>query len=83
MPLYTGLISPQLEHSLSPIYSELQHAMTEDAVVKKFDPDGIVQSTCQVTTFQDHYFITNSFREAKEKIKEFIKTIETPFQVNT
>ena len=56
--------------------------MTEDAVVKDFDPDGVVVAKCQVTTFQDQYFITNSVSEAKEKIKEFIKTIETPFRVS-
>jgi len=48
--------------------------MSENAVIKPFEPETTCDVTCQITQFQDQYFYTNSFQEAKEKLRfEFMK----------
>ena len=34
-----------------------------------FDPDVTSKAECRVTTFQDGYFYTETFEEAKEKMR--------------
>ncbi|XP_055011304.1 tryptophan 5-hydroxylase 2 [Boleophthalmus pectinirostris] len=59
---------------------ELQHALSEKAVVKTFDPKTTCYQEC-ITSFQEVYFVSESFEEAKEKMREFAKTIKRPFSV--
>ncbi|CAG0918187.1 unnamed protein product [Notodromas monacha] len=61
--------------------SELEHAVSQKALVRPFDPRDVTKMTCQVTTFQDAYFFTKTFEEAKEKLREFTLTIQRPFAV--
>ncbi|KAI5945334.1 tryptophan 5-hydroxylase 1 [Manis javanica] len=61
--------------------SELKHALSGHASVKPFDPKIACKQECVITTFQDVYFISESFEEAKEKMREFTKTIKRPFGV--
>ncbi|XP_058244270.1 tryptophan 5-hydroxylase 2 isoform X1 [Hemibagrus wyckioides] len=60
---------------------ELRHALSDKAVVKTFDPKTTCYQECIITAFQDVYFISESFEEAKEKMREFAKTIKRPFSV--
>ncbi|XP_036375865.1 tryptophan 5-hydroxylase 2 isoform X3 [Megalops cyprinoides] len=60
---------------------ELKHALSEKASVKMFDPRSTCYQECLITTFQDVYFVSESFEEAKEKMREFAKTIQRPFSV--
>uniref|UniRef100_A0A3B4A2T0 Uncharacterized protein n=1 Tax=Periophthalmus magnuspinnatus TaxID=409849 RepID=A0A3B4A2T0_9GOBI len=46
-----------------------------------FDPKITCNQECIITTFQDVYFVSNSFEEAKVKMREFAKTIKRPFSV--
>jgi hypothetical protein len=41
----------------------------------------VVQQECLITTFQECYFISASFQEAKEKMREFALKIKRPFAV--
>ncbi|XP_023682167.1 tryptophan 5-hydroxylase 2 isoform X1 [Paramormyrops kingsleyae] len=60
---------------------ELKHALSDKAAVKPFDPRTTCFQECLITTFQDVYFVSESFEEAKEKMREFAKTIQRPFSV--
>ncbi|XP_069824170.1 tryptophan 5-hydroxylase 1 [Dendropsophus ebraccatus] len=59
--------------------SELKHSLSGNANVKPFDPMVTCTQECIITTFQDVYFYSDSFEEAKEKMREFAKTIKRPF----
>ncbi|KAF3705998.1 Tryptophan 5-hydroxylase 2 [Channa argus] len=57
------------------------HALSDQACVKMFDPKTTCMQECLITTFQEVYFVSESFEEAKEKMREFAKTIKRPFSV--
>ncbi|XP_046716231.1 tryptophan 5-hydroxylase 1a isoform X2 [Silurus meridionalis] len=61
--------------------SELKHALSGNACIMPFDPKVTCKQECIITTFQDVYFMSESFEEAKEKMREFAKTIKRPFTV--
>uniref|UniRef100_A0A8C5FIV5 Tryptophan hydroxylase 1b n=1 Tax=Gadus morhua TaxID=8049 RepID=A0A8C5FIV5_GADMO len=61
--------------------SELKHALSENAHILTFDPAVTCNQECIITTFQDVYFVSESFEEAKAKMREFAKTIRRPFTV--
>ncbi|XP_051884891.1 tryptophan 5-hydroxylase 1 isoform X1 [Pristis pectinata] len=61
--------------------SELKYSLSGNAKVKPFDPKVTCKQECLITTFQDVYFVSESFEEAKEKMREFAKTIKRPFSV--
>lgn len=61
--------------------SELKHALSDNARIMPFDPKVTCNQECIITTFQDVYFVSNSFEEAKVKMREFAKTIKRPFSV--
>ncbi|XP_044133078.1 tryptophan 5-hydroxylase 2 isoform X2 [Bufo gargarizans] len=61
---------------------ELKHALSDKAIVKTFDPKTTCLQECIITTFQDLYFVSESFEEAKEKMREFAKSINRPFSVH-
>ncbi|CAL8376237.1 unnamed protein product [Arctogadus glacialis] len=60
---------------------ELRHALSDQARVKMFDPRTTCNQECLITTFQEVYFVSESFEEAKEKMRDFAKTIKRPFSV--
>ncbi|XP_040265716.1 tryptophan 5-hydroxylase 1 isoform X1 [Bufo bufo] len=59
--------------------SELKHSVSGNANVKPFDPMVTCTQECIITSFQEVYFYSESFEEAKEKMREFAKTIKRPF----
>ncbi|CAL8243261.1 unnamed protein product [Lota lota] len=61
--------------------SELKHALSENAHILTFDPAVTCNQECIITTFQEVYFVSESFEEAKTKMREFAKTIRRPFTV--
>ncbi|XP_059208499.1 tryptophan 5-hydroxylase 1-like isoform X2 [Centropristis striata] len=61
--------------------SELKHALSGKARILPFDPLVTCNQECLITTFQDVYFVSESFEEAKNKMREFAKTIWRPFTV--
>lgn len=61
--------------------AELQHAITATNKIKKFDPEITCYEECIVTSYQNAYFYTDSFEEAKEKLRDFAGSIQRPFMV--
>ncbi|CAF2195339.1 unnamed protein product [Rotaria magnacalcarata] len=61
--------------------AELEHALSDKAKKIAFDPDVVCKQTCLITTYQDQYFVSASFVEAKEKMREFALSIKRPFAV--
>ncbi|XP_072321616.1 tryptophan 5-hydroxylase 1-like [Eucyclogobius newberryi] len=61
--------------------SELKHALSGKAHILPFDPTVTCNQECKITTFQDVYFVSDSFEEAKDRMREFAKTIRRPFSL--
>ncbi|XP_069760154.1 tryptophan 5-hydroxylase 2-like isoform X2 [Narcine bancroftii] len=61
---------------------ELKHALSDKAIIKPFDPKTTCTQECLITTFQEAYFLSESFEEAKEKMREFAKSVKRPFIVH-
>ncbi|KAK7576073.1 hypothetical protein V9T40_012359 [Parthenolecanium corni] len=59
--------------------AELQHAITASHKIKRFDPDVTCHEECIITSYQNAYYYTDSFEEAKEKMREFANSIQRPF----
>jgi tryptophan 5-monooxygenase len=49
--------------------AELRHAVTASEKIKRFDPDMTCQEECIITAFQNAYYYTDSFEEAKDKMR--------------
>ncbi|XP_076064743.1 tryptophan hydroxylase [Oratosquilla oratoria] len=60
---------------------ELRHSLSPEAKIERFTPDTVCHVPCLVTTFQAQYFYTDTFEEAKEKLRSFVRTIRRPFGV--
>uniref|UniRef100_A0A182QL96 Tryptophan 5-hydroxylase 2 n=1 Tax=Anopheles farauti TaxID=69004 RepID=A0A182QL96_9DIPT len=61
--------------------AELQHAITTPEKIKRFDPEVTCQEECIITAYQNAYYYTDSFEEAKEKMRAYADTIQRPFGV--
>uniref|UniRef100_UPI00398ECDE4 tryptophan 5-hydroxylase 2-like n=1 Tax=Pristiophorus japonicus TaxID=55135 RepID=UPI00398ECDE4 len=61
---------------------ELKHALSDKAIVKPFEPKTTCTQECLITTFQEAYFLSESFEEAKEKMREFAKSVKRPYSVH-
>ncbi|XP_032527764.1 tryptophan 5-hydroxylase 1 [Danaus plexippus] len=61
--------------------AELQHALSTPEKIKRFDPDITVNEECIITSYQNAYYYTDSFEEAKEKMRAFADSIQRPFGV--
>lgn len=51
--------------------AELQHAVSAENKIKPFDPEVTCYEECIITSFQNVYYYTDSFEEAKEKMRYF------------
>lgn len=49
--------------------AELRHAIDNPTKIKRFDPDVTYKQECIITAFQIAYWYTDSFEEAKEKMR--------------
>lgn len=61
--------------------AELKHSVSGSAHIIAFDPILTCQQEPMITTFQQVYFLTDTFTDAKEQMREFAKTIKRPFGV--
>jgi hypothetical protein len=49
--------------------AELRHAVTCSEKTKRFDPEVTCREECIITAFQNAYYYTDSFEEAKDKMR--------------
>ncbi|XP_022907781.1 tryptophan 5-hydroxylase 1 isoform X2 [Onthophagus taurus] len=61
--------------------AELKHVIATPQKIKRFDPDVTCKEECIITSYQNSYWYTDSFEEAKEKMRKFAETIQKPFGV--
>ncbi|KAM9408331.1 tryptophan 5-hydroxylase 1-like [Pholidichthys leucotaenia] len=61
--------------------SELKHALSGGATVLPFEPSVTCRQECMITTFQQVYYMAESFEEAKTRMREFAKTLRRPFTI--
>ena len=63
--------------------SELRHSLSEEArpKLKPFDPDVTGREECIITAFQNAYYYTDTFEEAKDRMRKYAATIRRPFGV--
>lgn len=51
------------------LFVSSQHALSGNARITPFDPNVTSKQECLITTFQDVYFVSDSFEEAKVKMR--------------
>lgn len=49
--------------------AELQHALETTDKIKRFDPEITCQEECIITSYQNAYYYTDSFEEAKDQMR--------------
>ena len=59
--------------------AELKHAVSVPEKTFRFDPEVTCKQECIITAFQNAYYYTDSFEEAKEKMRSFANQIQRPF----
>ncbi|KAJ1914836.1 hypothetical protein IWQ60_008658 [Tieghemiomyces parasiticus] len=62
-------------------FGELEYCLTNQPEHRPFDPARTAVQTYPVTEYQPVYFVAESFRDAKEKVREFAKSLRRPFDV--
>lgn len=61
--------------------AELQHALTSGDKIKRFDPAVTCREECIITAYQNAYYYTDSFEEAKDQMRQYAESIQRPFGV--
>ncbi|XP_031630354.1 tryptophan 5-hydroxylase 1 [Contarinia nasturtii] len=61
--------------------AELQHALGTTDKIKRFDPEITCQEECIITSYQNAYYYTDSFEEAKDRMRIYAENIQRPFGV--
>ncbi|KAM4617855.1 tyrosine 3-monooxygenase [Discoglossus pictus] len=62
-------------------YGELLHSLSDDPEVRPFDPDEAAIQPYQDQNYQSVYFVSESFSDAKEKLRIYASRIKRPFAV--
>uniref|UniRef100_A0A8C8XMV0 Tyrosine hydroxylase n=2 Tax=Felidae TaxID=9681 RepID=A0A8C8XMV0_PANLE len=62
-------------------YGELLHSLSEEPEIRAFDPDAAAVQPYQDQTYQPVYFVSESFSDAKDKLRNYASRIQRPFSV--
>ncbi|XP_028669877.1 tyrosine hydroxylase 2 [Erpetoichthys calabaricus] len=62
-------------------YGELVHALSNEPEYKPFDPEVTAIQTYQDQTYQPVYFVSESFEDAKAKLRYYCSKIKKPFSI--
>ncbi|MCI4381675.1 hypothetical protein PGIGA_G00254800 [Pangasianodon gigas] len=62
-------------------YGELVHALSDETERREFDPDTVAVQPYQDQTYQSVYFVSESFSDAKDKLRMYSLRIKRPFSV--
>uniref|UniRef100_A0A8C0TVH0 Tyrosine hydroxylase n=1 Tax=Canis lupus familiaris TaxID=9615 RepID=A0A8C0TVH0_CANLF len=58
-----------------------QHSLSEEPEIRAFDPDAAAVQPYQDQTYQSVYFVSESFSDAKDKLRNYASRIQRPFSV--
>ncbi|XP_069326503.1 tyrosine 3-monooxygenase [Eulemur rufifrons] len=62
-------------------YGELLHSLSEEPEIRAFDPEAAAVQPYQDQTYQPVYFVSESFSDAKDKLRSYASRIQRPFSV--
>jgi phenylalanine-4-hydroxylase len=62
-------------------FGELEYCLTDKPLKKSFDPFLASTTKYPITEYQPLYFVTESFEDAKKKVREFAESLSRPFTV--
>uniref|UniRef100_A0A7M4FHX5 Tyrosine 3-monooxygenase n=1 Tax=Crocodylus porosus TaxID=8502 RepID=A0A7M4FHX5_CROPO len=62
-------------------YGELIHSLSDEPEVRDFDPDAAAVQPYQDQSYQPVYFVSESFSDAKTKLRSYAARIRRPFSV--
>ncbi|XP_062919299.1 tyrosine 3-monooxygenase [Mobula hypostoma] len=62
-------------------YGELIHALSGEPELRDFDPSEAAIQPYQDQTYQPVYFVSESFSDAKDKLRKYAASIKRPFSV--
>uniref|UniRef100_A0A8B9BM02 Tyrosine 3-monooxygenase n=2 Tax=Anser TaxID=8842 RepID=A0A8B9BM02_9AVES len=62
-------------------YGELIHSLSDEPEVRDFDPDAAAVQPYQDQNYQPVYFVSESFSDAKNKLRSYAAHIKRPFSV--
>ncbi|XP_075404076.1 tyrosine 3-monooxygenase isoform X5 [Tenrec ecaudatus] len=62
-------------------YGELLHSLSAEPEVRPFDPDAAAVQPYQDQTYQPVYFVSESFSDARDKLRSYAARIRRPFSV--
>ncbi|XP_006272486.1 tyrosine 3-monooxygenase [Alligator mississippiensis] len=62
-------------------YGELIHSLSDEPEVRDFDPDAAAVQPYQDQSYQPVYFVSESFTDAKTKLRSYAAHIKRPFSV--
>ncbi|KAM9302317.1 tyrosine 3-monooxygenase [Gastrophryne carolinensis] len=60
-------------------YGELLHSLSDEPEVRPFNPDEAAVQPYQDQNYQPVYFVSESFADAKEKLRNYVSRIKRPF----
>jgi len=63
-------------------FGELEYCLTDKPTVQPFEPDKMAVQKYPITQYQPVYFLADSFKDAKDKLKNWACQIEKPFVVH-
>ncbi|MBN3318482.1 TY3H monooxygenase, partial [Atractosteus spatula] len=62
-------------------YGELVHSLSSEPELREFDPEAAAIQPYQDQMYQPVYFVSESFADAKEKLRAYVAGIKRPFSV--
>ncbi|XP_060033265.1 tyrosine 3-monooxygenase [Erinaceus europaeus] len=62
-------------------YGELLHSLSSEPEVRPFDPELAAVQPYQDQTYQPVYFVSESFSDARDKLRSYAARIQRPFSV--